>query len=197
MPESMAAVHAAGVDAIIHRASIGMNSDDGYVARRTAALAEGMLWGAYHFLTKYGDPHVQADFFIASAQPDAKTLIAVDVERNVDNTIPDLITLEAFVIQIHNKLNRWPVLYTGFYVLKDDLHWNGASYQGVLNNCPLWIAAYGDSPIIPVGWSNYTLWQYTNGSIGPEPHRFPGLQNAYDREQFNGTLAELTAWWGT
>ncbi len=193
MPESMATVKAAGVTAIIHRATIGLRTDSGYAARRTAAMAQGLLWGAYCFLT-HDDPIAQADHFLSVVQPDARTLIAVDVERNTDNTIPTLAQVEAFVLRIHEQTGRWPVLYTGYFVLKDDLGWTG---QSVITNCPLWIAAYGNSPEIPDGWSSYALWQYTDGSIGSEPRRFSGLSNAYDRSEFKGTADDLAKWWAS
>jgi lysozyme len=65
----------------------------------------------------------------------------------------------------------------------------------VLARCPLWYARYAPAPIgIPALWPRWTLWQYTDGKAGPEPHEVPGL-GPCDRDTFNGTEAELRARW--
>lgn len=65
----------------------------------------------------------------------------------------------------------------------------------VLARCPLWYARYAPAPIgIPALWPRWTLWQYTDGKAGPEPHEVPGL-GFCDRDTFNGTEAELRARW--
>jgi len=193
MVEDMATVKSAGVTAIIHKATQGLTFvDGGYAIRRTDAAAQGLLWGAYHYADG-SDGIAQANHFLNTAKPDNKTLIALDLETNPDGSSMTLVQAEMFVKQVHDRTGRWPVLYTGFYVLQG-LGWNGNS---ALVNCALWLAAYGDNPRVPAGWANWTLHQYTDGSLGPEPRRFAGLQNSYDRSQFNGTLEELTKWWGS
>jgi hypothetical protein len=31
-------------------------------------------------------------------------------------------------------------------------------------------AQHGSKAVLPVGWKKYTLWQYTDGEIGPKLH---------------------------
>ena len=53
---------------------------------------------------------------------------------------------------------------------------------------------YGPKPLIPVIWPKWTLWQYTDGAAGPDPHEVDGVGRC-DRDQFNGTEQELLAFW--
>lgn len=39
------------------------------------------------------------------------------------------------------------------------------------------------------------LWQYTDGTHGPEPHTVDGVGNC-DGDQFNGSLEQLRKLWG-
>ena len=60
----------------------------------------------------------------------------------------------------------------------------------ILTRCPLWLADYNSDPELPSGWGHYTLWQYTDGSDGPQPHTVNGI-GACDRDQFNGSESDL------
>jgi len=42
----------------------------------------------------------------------------------------------------------------------------------------------------------WTLWQYTDGGVGPRPHAVDGI-GPCDRDMFNGTRKQLKNWWGT
>ena len=66
----------------------------------------------------------------------------------------------------------------------------------ILKNCPLWYARYRDLPIgIPVDtWPDFTLWQYTDGNAGPNPHIVNGMDRT-DRNCFRGTVDELRLQW--
>lgn len=194
MPEDMATVKAAGVTAIIHKATEGLGYvDQQYRIRRAGAETQGLFWGAYHFATG-DDPIGQAEHFLALAMPDEKTLVALDLERNPSGPSMSIAQAEQFVRYIFDTLGRWPVLYTNAYVLQD-LGWTGNPTSPLLH-CPLWVAGYGPPPPkLPNGWLGYSLWQYTNSIDGPEPHRFPGLSNGYDRSQFDGH--DFAGWWAS
>jgi lysozyme len=49
--------------------------------------------------------------------------------------------------------------------------------------------------MIPPTWSTWTLWQYTDGMHGPEPHAVKGI-GPCDRNKFNGSLTSLKKVWG-
>jgi lysozyme len=97
-----------------------------------------------------------------------------------------------FVQTIRDETGRWPVVYGG-HLLREGIRHNR---NPILSNCPLWYVRYADSPIgIPTQvWPSYTLWQYTDGNVGPEPHATAGATGA-DRNIFQGTTTELKETW--
>jgi GH25 family lysozyme M1 (1,4-beta-N-acetylmuramidase) len=46
----------------------------------------------------------------------------------------------------------------------------------------------------PTAWSTWTMWQYTDGAIGPEPHVVDGIGHC-DRDKFNGNFDALERLW--
>ena len=68
------AAAAAGICAVIHKASQGCGyCDPNYASRRALARAAGLLWGAYHF-NDGRDVEAQVDWFLRCAAPDHATL---------------------------------------------------------------------------------------------------------------------------
>lgn len=103
-----------------------------------------------------------------------------------------LIQAREFVQMIKNETGRWPMIYGG-HLLREKV---GNDPDPILSNCPLWYARYSSSPIgIPTKiWPHYTLWQYTDGDVGPEPHETRGVEGA-DRNIFQGSIDDLKAEW--
>ena len=66
----------------------------------------------------------------------------------------------AFVTRIRQKTGRYPFLYTS----------RARARPGALAKCPHWVAAWVNGAA-PKG----AIWQFTNGTLGPEPHNFPGV----------------------
>lgn len=184
------AAKAGGIVGVIHKASQGVSgSDPTYATHRTAARSAGLLWGAYHFGTG-SDGVQQAQHFLQVAAPDAQTLLVLDFENNPQGPSMTLEEARAFVTHIQQVTGRWPGLYAGHY-LKQLL---GTSADPVLANCWFWLSQYGPTPVVPPNWKTWTMWQYTDGALGPEPHSVPGVGRC-DRDQFNGTLAALKKLW--
>jgi lysozyme len=102
----------------------------------------------------------------------------------------DLIEARAFVTHLQQVTGRWPGLYAGQY-LKELL---GSSPDPVLSNCWLWLAQYGPTAVLPPGWKDWTMWQYTDGAVGPEPHDVSGFGHC-DRDIFNGAIDDLSNFW--
>ncbi|MEO7112540.1 MAG: GH25 family lysozyme, partial [Polyangiaceae bacterium] len=66
-----------------------------------------------------------------------------------------------------------PFVYSYASFLQDNLGSGFGKY-------PLWIAGYGEScPSVPSGWTNWVVWQYSDGS------------GSLDHDVFNGSLATL------
>ena len=180
---SFADAKAAGLLGVIHKATTGGTGvDDAYARRRTAATAAGLLWGAYHWGTA-APIKAQVDNFLAVAQPDENTLVAVDFEPTAGNQMT-LQGLKDFCEALAAKLGRKPVIYGGS-LLKDSL---GADIDAFLGGHRLWLAQYGPAPTVQRSWSSYWLWQYTDGKDGPGCRTVPGIP---------GNAADLSAQWAS
>lgn len=107
-------------------------------------MAAGLLWGAYHFATG-DDPIAQVDHFLAAAQPDDTTLLALDVENNPDGTTMTPAGAKAFLAEVTRRTGRPCVLYCGDY-LKEQL---AAAPDPAFAAYPLWYAAISARPTIP------------------------------------------------
>lgn len=189
--EDWARARRAGVVAVIHKASEGATyRDPTFRARRDAARAAGLLWGSYHFSSGV-DVEAQVENYLAHADPRADELVCLDWEESTAGADMSLAQAEAFVALVAARLGRRPVLYGG-RMLRETL-------QGVerspLSRCPLWYARFADAPAgVPSLWARWTLWQHTDGAVGPEPRSVDGI-GPCDRDRFDGTEDELSARW--
>ncbi len=187
-PDFVAAA-AAGVGAVIHKATQGTSEvDPTYSTNRVSAKAAGLMFGSYHFGTG-ADGGAQANFFLNTVGPIAGELLALDFEENPAGSSMTLEEAKSFVTAIHDRLGIWPVLYSG-HTLKDIL---GNRPDPVLANCPLWLAQYGQTAVLPIGWSKWTLWQWTDGAIG-KPIPVPGIGHC-DRDRFTDEVDDLATFW--
>lgn len=190
-----ATIKAAGIVAIIHKATQGTDyTDPEYLQRRGAALEAGLLWGAYHFADA-GDGKAQADYFLSVVDPLPTDLLVLDIEQNYLRGEPapsmGLAGAETFVQQIEQQTGRYPGLYSGSYIQEI----MRGKKNPVLANCWFWLAEYGATAVVPDNWPYWTMWQYTDGVRGPEPHSVKGV-GPCDRDKFNGSLQQLKRLWG-
>ena len=180
-----------GIIGVIQKATQGEQYvDPTFKGNRKATLDAGVLFGAYHFGTGANGVS-QAQHFLDTVQPDAKTVVVLDFEDNPTGSTMTLEEARAFATHVHDKLGRWPGFYSG-HTIKRML---GTSVDPVLKNCWFWLAQYGSTAVVPPCWSTWTLWQYTDGGVGPQPHSVNGIGRC-DRDFYNGTAAQLTSWWG-
>lgn len=188
---NFAQIFAGGITGVLHKATEGLGFvDPDYAARRTAAQAAGLMWGAYHFGTG-DDPTAQADHFLQTVGPDnAGMLLVLDFEQNPSGSSMTLDQARTFVTRINSQAGRWPGLYSGNYV-KELL---GVEQDPVLSLCWFWLAQYGSEAVVPDNWTGWTLWQYTDGVNGPPPHSVPGV-GACDRDQYFGDADALRVFW--
>ena len=178
-------VKSTGIDAVILKATQGINFVDPAFAPRLAnARAAGLLVGAYHFMDGKS-PCEQMANFLSVVGDTGDILLVVDFEV-YERSQPTASQAAAAVMTIKSLTGRLPVLYTGRYVL--------SSANSMLSQCPLWLAEYGSRPICPPGWSQWKLWQHTDGQVGSAPRSVPGI-GPCDRSRFAGTVDELKAWW--
>ena len=180
-----------GIVGVLHKGSQGLTYVDPlYQTNQQKARTAGLLWGAYHFGTG-SDGVQQAEFFLKQVAPATDTLLVLDFEANAQGPSMTLEEARAFVTHIQQTTGRWPGLYAGHY-LKALL---GTSKDDVLANCWFWLSQYGPTAVVPPNWGTWTMWQYTDGGLGPAPHDVPGIGRC-DRDRFNGSLASLKLLWG-
>jgi len=186
-----AAAGGSGILGVIHKATQGLsNVDPIYQTNKAAIRAAGLLFGSYHF-GDGSDGGAQAQAFLAIAAPAPHELVALDLERNPAGPSMTLDQARAFVIAIFAAIGKWPLLYSG-HDLKDML---AGTADPVLSHCPLWLAQYGPTAVLPPGWSQWSLWQFTDGAIG-HPVPVAGIGHC-DRSRFAGDATALTALWAS
>jgi lysozyme len=194
----LTAARAAGVRAVFLKATEGATFQDGvFRTLYDKALAAGLKIGVYHFGTAR-PPSEQVENFIATvtriAGGFANIIPVLDLEHNdpsPDNTIsPD--QGEAWVLEFRGRTNRGPLLYAGGF-LRDR---GGATGRVNLQSCPLWLADYETSPHPIPGCPAWSLWQFTDGSLGPYAGKVPGVGRC-DQNVFNGDAVALDAFWAT
>ena len=177
---NLALAKAAGIAAIIFKATQGTGFVDPTFASRVAMAQEaGLLVGAYHFLDG-SDPVAQMRHFLGvTAGTKAPLLLALDFEPNPSSQAMP-IQAGGAASTVHSKTGVWPVIYTGRWML--------SAPNAILAECPLWLAEYGSAPICPPGWSQWKLWQHTASAT------VSGI-GVCDRNRFAGSVADLDAWW--
>jgi lysozyme len=187
-----AKARADGCVGVICKASEGGTFRDGtYQSLRTSATAAGLLWGAYHFGTA-AKPIDQVSNFLNAADPDDSTLMCLDFEENersAGNSITEGIAVEMLAM-LKQRLGRTPTLYTGPYMYK----LFGSKASVALSKYRVWWARYSKEPELHPTWSNYWLWQFTDGHNGPLPHSVDGIGNC-DCSTYDGTSKQLQAAW--
>lgn len=179
-----------GILGVIQKASQGQSLvDPSYKTNHKKAQDAGLLWGAYHFGTGSDGIH-QAEHFLSAVGPDSQALLVLDFEPNPTGPSMSLEEARAFVTHVKEITGRYPGLYSGHYI-KELL---GTNRDPVLANCWFWLAQYSLTPVVPPTWSTWTMWQYTDGAAGPEPHTVNGIGRC-DRDRFNGDEDQLRKLW--
>ena len=149
---------------VICKATEGVTYTDPDFKNNWAMIQQkGFTRGAYHFYHCADDPKQQADFFIATLGPLAKTdfPLIVDFEENsIDkgcNKADIQKNLLLFLQLLEQKTGRKPILYTDTNTGNSQI--NNAAFAAY----SLWIADYnpGAAPAVPMVWKNktWTIWQ--------------------------------------
>ena len=188
-------VAAAGVRGVIYKATQGTGyRDSTYAKQRQAALKAGLVWGAYHF-GDASDPERQVENFLAYAQIDDQTLFSLDWEDN-PNSQMKLEGARRFIDICEQKLGRpnQCVVYSG-NTAKEALGNRNDAFFGARR---LWLAQYSNKAVCQASWASYWLWQYSDGTYGPEPHTVDGcVVDGVDCNHYDGTGDELAAEWAS
>ncbi|MDQ0090196.1 lysozyme [Paenibacillus anaericanus] len=173
--------------------------DKQFLENVKGAKAAGLLVGAYHYMddsvTTVDQAKSSAQVFYTAIQAAGGTRVfdlppVMDYESNKSNLNKATITLVAktFLEEIYRLTGVKPMLYTYPSFI--------SNFSG-LNSYPLWIARYSATqiPVDASGWSRWTFWQYSDGSVGgvlPNGTRkVDGINGTVDLNEFDGTLEEL------
>lgn len=142
----------------------------------------GLPFGSYHYYRVAYNAEAQAQHYFINGVANFPPF--VDIERINNRYIYSQSVFsnraKSFVYHTWDKFGRKPIIYTSkaaWQELTGNASW-GADFD-------LWLASYNPTPVFPLVWSNYLLWQYREDY--PLDGRF------YDANWFNGTEAELAA----
>ncbi len=146
----------------------------------------GLLTGAYHYLRTSVDPTLQANFYwekIKNLNLEIPPIL--DVEPYSNDTTRLNSYAKIFLERVRTLSGKTPIIYTNYNT------WNIIGKPAWSLAYPLWVASYYVAkPYIPVPWTKYLFWQYTNiEDIGDPTYKF-------DSNYFNGTENELRTFLG-
>jgi GH25 family lysozyme M1 (1,4-beta-N-acetylmuramidase) len=163
-----------------------------YAADLAQAKAAGLYVTGYHFAV----PNVsggasQARYAVehGSYAADGRILpLALDIEYNPYGaecyglTKARMVSwISAFGAEVRNLTGQSPIIYS-------TANWwrTCTGNSTAFGADPLWVAGYGSSsPPMPVGWRNWTFWQYTSGGS------VPGISGKVDVSYFNRAVVRL------
>lgn len=138
--------------------------DDKFFFNKTACKSLGIKVGVYHFFRSNLDPIAQANFFYNTVNDKTIKCWVVDVETDDGNFNNQSIAvnLHAFLVHLESLTGFAPVIYTGAWF------WNPhIGYQNWTSRYTNWIATYGPAPIVPIGWDDCDIWQYSSSGQVP------------------------------
>lgn len=186
----------AGLVGFFHKATQGVSFADPKYGKRIQIGKElGLLMGAYHFGS--AEPvETQVDTFIALLQKyGIKGIVPIlDWEPNSDKKQGTMSREQAiqFIELIYQKIGVYPMIYGGYWIL---LQLADEKNTETFSKAPLWQGFYSASLDYLDGiWNTWSFWQYTDGTLGPEPHEMTGIGKV-DRNTFNGSYADAVTFW--
>lgn len=185
----------AGMTFMIAKAMDGVTPTRYFVENYEGAKKAGIFTGMYSWLydntilSTTAQARAYADFYL-KYPTDLPPTIDFEWTKPVN---PDALTdLYAFLVKFEEYTGVKCMIYTA------PAYW--AQYgnnSAFFANYPLWIANYGvTKPSVPLPWTKYTLWQYTDREDG-KLFGYPIDGEAMaDMNYFNGTKEEFLSWIG-
>lgn len=191
-------VKANGYSFAIAKATEGTGEDDDtFAVNHVQEIREGMIAGAYHFMSWAKDPAEQAEHFLsiytprngdlpptldceAFPEPEggwANASAAVREEYSQDATN----RMATWIAKVETRLGGGKVMiYTDY-----DAIVSGRFNHTYFTGHPLWLAAYNSDTLPPyVGW-NVRMWQYADNG------RVDGIKGNVDLDRFYGSIDDL------
>jgi GH25 family lysozyme M1 (1,4-beta-N-acetylmuramidase) len=166
--------------------------DDQYARNKAGAIANGMLFGAYHFARPgTNDPIAEADWFVSHIGLQHGMLVpALDLEVT-GGLGPTALTnwTKAWLQEVTTKAGVKPMIYASPSFWRNNL--NDTSWFADNGYSILWVAHWNvSSPSVPGnnwGGHSWTFWQYSSdGTV-------PGISGRVDLDRFHfSTFASVT-----
>lgn len=161
-------------------------------AQYEGAFDAGLIRGAYHFaIPDNSSGYEQASYFVDNGgdwSSDGQTLPGVIAllynpygEECYNLQSAELLTwINDFDEEYINLTGQIPVIQT------TQSWWDTCLGEVTLLN-PLWVVDYNNSPpLMAIGWSEYSFWQYSStGSVS-------GVPGAVNLDLFNGSESQLS-----
>jgi len=190
--------------AFIRAGSIDNTSGNCYMdyqyMRNVSLAPDYMPIGCYWYFRPNHDPIRQADYFSDLIDEEAWLIPPVLDLETTGGLNPGGVTgaAVAFIAQVYNNLNIWPIVYSRSYFLHDQTT-NNPLYA----ECDLWIARYTTKPepwgnpgdavkFKPPYWDDWTFWQYiadSNAAVQYGGEGPPGGDDDIDLNYFHGDQA--------
>lgn len=185
-----ASVHSSGRQFAITRINNGTNSLDNTFTRNWAGIrTAGMIRGGYQYFRPGQDAMAQATIVCnALGRLGSGDLPAMlDIEQNDGVGAATIISrMHTWLDAVERCTGKRPMIYTAGWF------WNPNVGSTAFGTYPLVVAAYGPScPTLPMGWSNWIIFQYSDGTTPSGLPAVPGIGQSCDRDKFNGNLAAL------
>lgn len=192
-----------GAQALIARSAKGPQLDDKFAGFLKSADRQGMLLGAYHFVTINQDPTAQADSFVNRVRATARRL---GISQQKILLVGDFDTrstparLVAFIQRIEQRTGVLPMIYLeNSDGLRKRLRNASPEQKSQIRRAPYWLALYGPGgteqtmkgggPLTPDGlmelygiWDQWAMWQYggvvwQNGRSTPKHYNTPAWRS--------------------
>jgi len=172
------------------RISDGVNYIDKYFDQNWKQMKDlGILRGAYQYFEPGQSATTQANMMVEKVGKlgPGDMPAVIDVEATGGQSPATIASkVKTWLDIVEKGTGKKPIIYTGSYFWQDKVK------DTSFGDYPIWIAAYGPScPSLPPGWTNWTFWQYCDGQT-----QYCTNGKGFDRDVFNGTMAELKAFAG-
>jgi lysozyme len=189
-------VRATGQRFVLVKATEGETySDPTFNDNWSGSKSAGLLRGAYCYFHPNMDPQKQAAHFISAVQArndKGELPHALDLETADGMSAAQIITnAKVWLDQVEQAFGRKPFIYSSVSFLGISFSIVGGGPPVWAKDYPLWLAWYpnqytdGMTPLMPRGWYNWTVWQYSQaGAVN-------GINAKVDLDVFNGSLDDL------
>jgi lysozyme len=183
------------------KASQGAGFKDPTLSSNMASIRQqGLIFGAYHFLTFQDSAAVQMQNFLSCGidfRAPGTLPPVLDIEWQVSSNDAQSQAMNQYILnnknacvqliqdcltQLSAATGRIPMIYTAKSFWTE--YFNGVTFP----DYPLWVPSYQSNPPGLFGsWQAYTFWQYSGAGA------VTGVAGQVDQDLFNGNKAALNA----